>query len=1164
MSEPRFIHLRIHTDYSIIDGLIKIDTLIHKAAELGMPALAITDFTNLYGLIKFYVTAHNFGVKPIIGADFYVENELLGDEITHLTILVKNNKGYQNLILLISAAYKKGYGALGPTIKREWLVIHKEGLLLLSGACMGDVGKCLLRKNPILLEKCLKFYQTYFYDNYYLELLRTGLPDEENYLYQAVNLSAKTGIPVVATNNVRFMKSDDFAVHEIRVAIHNGITLSDTKRSKNYSPQQYLRTEEEMVELFSDIPAALKNSVEIAKRCNVIIPLGEYFLPKFPTGDMDTKDFLIRDAEIGLEKRLQSLYPDKKERDKKRLKYVKRLNTELKVINEMGFPGYFLIVMEFIQWAKDNNIPVGPGRGSGAGSLVAYSLKITDLDPLKFDLLFERFLNLERISMPDFDIDFCMEKRDQVIDHVAKMYGREAVSQIITFGTMAAKGAIRDVGRALGYSYSFVNRISKLIPFEHGITIKKALILEPQLQEIYNKEEEIKELIDIACKLEGITRNAGKHAGGVVIAPTKITDFTPLYCDSEGKNPLTQFDKNDVEYVGLVKFDFLGLRTLTIIKWALKMINDRRVQKKLKNIDISTIPLDDKKCFSLLCRGETTAVFQLESNGMKDLIKRLRPDSFNDMIALIALFRPGPLQSGMVDNFINRKHGREAISYPDVVWQHELLKPILEPTYGIILYQEQVMKIAQVLAGYTLAEADMLRRAMSKKKSEDMVKQRFIFKKGIIRNSIDSKLGMKIFDLLEKFAGYGFNKSHSTAYALVSYQTLWLKTHYPAEFMAAVLTADMDNTDKIVTLIDECWRMGLKILPPDINTGLYNFHVNENNEILYGIGAIKGIGEVPVEAIVQSRKKDGYFKEIFDFCKRIGTQKLNRRVMEKLIMSGAFDSLGQHRAELMFSLKDAFKIADQHAKAEAIGQSDMFGQLVKAPEGIKKIYANIPKWNENLLLENERESLGFYLTGHPINAYLSEIKRYITKLRLKDVNSSLHGEILTVVGLVSKVKIITTKNSDKISVCTLDDCSGRLDIILFSDVLKKYKHLVEKNKILISTGKISFDDFNGLYKMSVYKLIELSKAREKYIKSICILLKEKITASKELFKNLNKILQPYCSGRIPVYLYDNNHQKKEGRTKLNLVFTWYVIPTDNLLSELRMFLSNQKIELKFD
>lgn len=646
MAEPRFIHLRVHSDYSIMDGLAKINPLVNRVAELGMPALAITDFTNFYGLIKFYGAAHAAGIKPIIGADFYLESELLGDEVTHLTILAKDNKGYHNLTLLISAAYQKGYGAIGPTIKREWLVTHKEGLLLLSGGCLGDVGKFLLRGNQQLVEQCLDFYQTHFPDNYYLELVRTGRPDEESYLHAAVQLAAEKGVPIVATNNVRFINSDDFAAHEIRVAIHDGFTLADPKRPKNYSPQQYLRSEQEMVELFADIPEALENSVEIAKRCNVMLRLGEYFLPQFPTGDMATEDFLIKCAKAGLEERLQFLYPDEKERAERRVEYDERLDSELRVINQMGFPGYFLIVMEFIQWSKDNAIPVGPGRGSGAGSLVAYALKITDLDPLEFDLLFERFLNPERVSMPDFDVDFCMEKRDQVIEHVAQMYGREAVSQIITFGTMAAKAVIRDVGRVLGHPYGFVDRISKLVPPDPGMTLEKAFVVEPQLQEIYDADEEVRALIDMARKLEGVTRNAGKHAGGVVIAPTKITDFAPLYCDPEGQNPLTQFDKNDVEYAGLVKFDFLGLRTLTIISWALDMINQRRAKQNLAPIDITTIPLTDQKCFDLLQRAETTAVFQLESRGMKDLIKRLRPDCFEDMIALVALFRPGPLQSG--------------------------------------------------------------------------------------------------------------------------------------------------------------------------------------------------------------------------------------------------------------------------------------------------------------------------------------------------------------------------------------------------------------------------------------------------------------------------------------------------------------------------------------
>ena len=873
MADPRFIHLRVHSDYSMIDGLAKTGPLVKKVASLGMPAFAITDFTNLCGLVKFYGAAHGAGIKPIIGADVYLETELLGDEYAHLTILARNNVGYQNLTLLISEAYKHGYGAAGPTIKQEWLTTYKEGLLLLSGGRMGDVGKFLLRGNRALVDQCLEYYQTHFPDSYYLELIRTGRTDEEAYLHEAVALASEKGLPVVATNDVCFLDSDDFDAHEIRVAIHDGFTLSDPKRPKNYSPQQYMRTEEEMCELFADIPEALENSVEIAKRCNVTIRLGEYFLPQFPTGNMSTEDFLVKKSQEGLEERLAFLFPDPEERQKRRPEYDERLDIELKVINQMGFPGYFLIVMEFIQWSKDNGVPVGPGRGSGAGSLVAYSLKITDLDPLEFDLLFERFLNPERVSMPDFDVDFCMEKRDRVIDHVAEMYGRDAVSQIITFGTMAAKAVIRDVGRVLGHPYGFVDRISKLVPPDPGMTLEKAFAAEPQLPEIYEADEEVKSLIDMARKLEGVTRNAGKHAGGVVISPTKITDFAPLYCDAEGNNPVTQFDKNDVEYAGLVKFDFLGLRTLTIINWALEMINARRAKKSLEPVDISAISLTDQRSFDMLQRSETTAVFQLESRGMKDLIKRLRPDCFEDMIALVALFRPGPLQSGMVDNFIDRKHGVEEISYPDVKWQHESLQPVLEPTYGVILYQEQVMQIAQVLAGYTLGGADMLRRAMGKKKPEEMAKQRSVFEEGAIKNGVDGELAMKIFDLVEKFAGYGFNKSHSAAYALVSYQTLWLKAHYPAEFMAAVMTADMDNTEKVVGLVDECWRMGLKVLPPDINSGLYHFHVNDEGEIVYGIGAIKGVGEGPIEAIVEARQQGGHFKDIFDLCARTDTKK---------------------------------------------------------------------------------------------------------------------------------------------------------------------------------------------------------------------------------------------------------------------------------------------------
>ncbi len=896
MSDPKFIHLRIHSDFSMVDGLSKVPPLVKKVAAMGMPAMALTDFTNLCGLVKFYSTAHNCGVKPIIGADFTLQSEEFGDELTKLTLLAKNNVGYKNLTLLISKAYLRGHVQHQPVIDKAWLVEHAEGLIVLSGGKSGEVGRALLKGNQQQVERCIEFYQTHFADHFYLELIRTGRADEESYLHFALDVAEQYDLPVVATNEVVFITEESFEAHEIRVAIHDGYTLEDPRRPKNYSPKQYLRSEAEMCELFADIPEALANSVEIAKRCNVTVRLGEYFLPNFPTGGMAIEDFLVMKSREGLEERLEFLFPDPEVRAKRRPEYDERLQVELDVINQMGFPGYFLIVMEFIQWSKDNDIPVGPGRGSGAGSLVAYALKITDLDPLEYDLLFERFLNPERVSMPDFDVDFCMDKRDQVIDHVAEMYGRDAVSQIITFGTMAAKAVIRDVGRVLGHPFGFVDRISKLVPPDPGMTLEKAFIAEPALQELYDADEEVKELIDKCRILEGCTRNAGKHAGGVVISPTAITDFAPIYCDAEGNFPVTQFDKNDVETAGLVKFDFLGLRTLTIIDWALGLVNPRLKKAGKPPVRIEAIPLDDARSFRNLQDAKTTAVFQLESRGMKELIKRLQPDCFEDIIALVALFRPGPLQSGMVDNFIDRKHGREAISYPDEKWQHESLKEILEPTYGIILYQEQVMQIAQVLSGYTLGGADMLRRAMGKKKPEEMAKQRAVFQEGAEKNGVDGELAMKIFDLVEKFAGYGFNKSHSAAYALVSYQTLWLKTHYPAEFMAAVMTADMDNTEKVVGLVDECKNMGLTVLPPDINSGLYRFNVDDNGAIVYGIGAIKGVGEGPIEAILEARNKGGYFKDLFDFCARIDLKKVNKRVIEKLILAGALDRLGPHRA----------------------------------------------------------------------------------------------------------------------------------------------------------------------------------------------------------------------------------------------------------------------------
>ncbi|ENM5764505.1 DNA polymerase III subunit alpha [Vibrio mimicus] len=1159
MSDPKFIHLRVHSDFSMVDGLSKVPPLVKKVAAMGMPAMALTDFTNLCGLVKFYSTAHNCGIKPIIGADFTLQSEEFGDELTKLTVLAKNNVGYKNLTLLISKAYLRGHVQHQPVIDKAWLMEHAEGLIVLSGGKNGEIGRALLKGNQQQVEKCLEFYQTHFADHFYLELVRTGRADEESYLHFALELAEQYELPVVATNEVVFITEESFEAHEIRVAIHDGYTLEDPRRPKNYSPKQYLRSEAEMCELFADIPEALENSVEIAKRCNVTVRLGEYFLPNFPTEGMAIEDFLVMKSREGLEERLEFLFPNPEVRAQRRPEYDERLQIELDVINQMGFPGYFLIVMEFIQWSKDNDIPVGPGRGSGAGSLVAYALKITDLDPLEYDLLFERFLNPERVSMPDFDVDFCMDKRDQVIDHVAEMYGRDAVSQIITFGTMAAKAVIRDVGRVLGHPFGFVDRISKLVPPDPGMTLEKAFIAEPALQELYDADEEVKELIDKCRILEGCTRNAGKHAGGVVISPTAITDFAPIYCDAEGNFPVTQFDKNDVETAGLVKFDFLGLRTLTIIDWALGLVNPRLKKMGQPPVRIESIPLDDARSFRNLQDAKTTAVFQLESRGMKELIKRLQPDCFEDIIALVALFRPGPLQSGMVDNFIDRKHGREAISYPDEKWQHESLKEILEPTYGIILYQEQVMQIAQVLSGYTLGGADMLRRAMGKKKPEEMAKQRAVFQEGAEKNGVDGELAMKIFDLVEKFAGYGFNKSHSAAYALVSYQTLWLKTHYPAEFMAAVMTADMDNTEKVVGLVDECKNMGLTVLPPDINSGLYRFNVDDNGAIVYGIGAIKGVGEGPIEAILEARNKDGYFKDLFDFCARIDLKKVNKRVIEKLILAGALDRLGPHRAAMMASVDDAVRAASQHHQAEAFGQTDMFGVLTDAPEEVEQKYTQVPEWPEKVRLEGERETLGLYLTGHPVDEYLKELVKY-TSCRLNEAAPTRRDQSLTVAGLVIAARVMTTKRGTRIGLMTLDDRSGRMEVMLYSEALDRYAEWLEKDKILVVSGQVSFDDFNGGLKMSAREVMDLGSAREKFARGLSIsILQSQI--DQQFFERFSHILEPHRAGTVPVNVY---YQRPDARARLTLGTEWRVTPSDTLLDELKQLLGKDQVELEFN
>ena len=884
---PKFIHLRVHTEYSLIDGLVKIKSLVKNLAELKMPAVAITDHVNLFCLVKMYKTATSQGIKPIAGSDVLVFNSDEPENPYRLTLLAQNHKGYVTLTELVSKAYQKGQSKDGvPMIRREWIEQNHDGLIALSGAMQGDIGRALVADKKDDALHFAMYWQNLFPNRFYLELQRVGKANEENYIAAAIDLAFALNLPVVATNDVRFLKQTEFAAHEVRVCINQGRVLDDERRPKDYTSQQYLRSQEEMQTLFADIPEALENSVEIAKRCSLTLTLGKNYLPDFPTPEgMTINDLIIAESEKGLLERLQHhAVPNE-------AAYHERLKIELDVITQMGFSGYFMIVADFIQWAKNHGIPVGPGRGSGAGSLVAYVLKITDLDPIEFELLFERFLNPERVSMPDFDIDFCMDRRDEVIDYVADHYGRDQVSQIITYGSMAAKAVIRDVGRVLSLGYGFVDRLAKMIPTEVGITLSDALKNSPEMQQAYNNEEDVKTLIDMALILEGTARNAGKHAGGVVIAPTKLTNFTPLYCDYEGNNLVTQFDKSDVESVGLVKFDFLGLRTLTIIDWALQTIDAQNAKKGLPPVDISQIPRDDFASYDLLKKGLTTAVFQLESRGMKELIKKLLPDCFNDIIALVALFRPGPLESGMVDDYVNVKHKRKAAEYA-----HPILEPILEPTNGVILYQEQVMQIARELSGYTLGGADILRRAMGKKDAKEMANQRAVFVSGALANQVTEEIANYVFDLVDKFSGYGFNKSHSAAYALVAYQTAWLKAHYPAAFMAAVLSADMDNTDKIVINIEECRLLNIKIIPPSINTSDFKFTVNDNGELVYGLGALKGAGEAALLDMIQERKTNGLFLGLYDLCQRVDLRKFNKRVSEALIKAGALDEFDSNRA----------------------------------------------------------------------------------------------------------------------------------------------------------------------------------------------------------------------------------------------------------------------------
>ncbi|MEJ1095922.1 MULTISPECIES: DNA polymerase III subunit alpha [unclassified Pseudoxanthomonas] len=1130
----RFVHLHLHTEFSMADSIIRVPekpdqadpkkakqpNLLSRAVELRLPALAVTDRNNLFALVKFYKAAEGVGIKPIAGADISVVE---GNETPwQLTLLCRDNTGYLSLSRLLTRAWMEGHRLDGVAIVPEWLKQDCEGLFAIVGR-NSYAGRLALSGRHELAEQHLADWQRTFGENLHLELTRTQRDGEEAFNAFALHAASARGLPVIASNDVRFLDPSGFDAHEARVCISTGRVLDDPKRPREYSAEQYMKSAEQMVELFADVPDAIDNTLALALRCNLELRLGEYALPAYPVPSNETLESWIRSqSHAGLVKRLEKnpLAPGRTRED-----YVERLDRELDVIVGMGFPGYFLIVADFINWAKDHGIPVGPGRGSGAGSLVAWVLGITDLDPIPYDLLFERFLNPERVSMPDFDIDFCMDRRDEVIDYVAAKYGRDRVSQIITYGTMAAKAVVRDTGRVLGYPYGLVDGVAKLIPNILGVTLKDAMgegsseMASQELIDRYRDEDDVRDLIDLARQLEDLTRNAGKHAGGVVIAPSPLSDFCPLYAehdvDGRGKSPVTQFDKDDVEAVGLVKFDFLGLRTLTIIDWAVKAINVRRAGSDEPALDISTIPLDDKATYDqVFSTGATGAVFQFESRGMRELLKRAKPDRFDDLIALVSLYRPGPMD--LIPDFIERKHGRQEVQYPD-----PRVEPILRDTYGIMVYQEQVMQMAQIVGGYSLGGADLLRRAMGKKVPAEMAKHREIFREGAGKGGVEERKADEIFDLMEKFAGYGFNKSHAAAYALVSYQTAWLKCHYPAEFMAAVLSSDMDNTDKVVGFLDEARLLQLNVQPPEVNHSNYMFEATDPRTIRYGLGAIKGVGQGACEAIAAERRRHGSFANLLDFCKRVDSSKLNRRAMEALINAGAVDALGRNRASLMLQMPEVMKATDQLAKERAAGQNSLFGGGDAAP-ALEVVLPESDEWPLSQKLNGERETLGHYLSGHPLDPYREDLRALVgsdlgeldriwssqpageKKGWRPEVNAVLAGQVVGV-----------RRKGDSQMFVQLEDGRGRIECSVFSDSMAEFGPLLTRDRILIVKGGLREDEFSGGFSLRIRQCWDYAQLCANHAQRLSLRLDLRVPG---LWERVDALLARHRPGGTPLRL----------------------------------------------
>ena len=1154
MPETPFIHLRLHSEYSITDGIVRLDDAVARAARYGMPALALSDLANLFGLVKFYSSARSKGIKPLLGSDVHLANETDPDRPYRLLLLCRSRQGYLQLCELLSRAY------LAPRVRGRAEITRRmlhdvgvDGLIALSGGAAGDVGEALLQGNREQAASRARRWEKLFPGAFYLEVQRFGQPQQELLVAATADLAADLALPLVATHPIQFLERDDFKAHEARVCIAEGYMLGDPRRPRLYTEEQYFKSAAEMLELFADLPAALENSLEIAKRCNLQITLGKSYLPAFPTPDGITlDDFLRREAVAGLEVRLQQLFPDAADRLLQRPTYDARLQLETETIVQMGFPGYFLIVADFINWAKHNGCPVGPGRGSGAGSVVAYALGITDLDPLRYALLFERFLNPERVSMPDFDIDFCQDNRWRVIEYVRQKYGAAAVSQIVTFGTMSSKAVIRDVGRVLDLPYNFCDQLSKLIPVETNkpLSLSKAIAAEPQLQARIDDEEEVRDLFDLAARLEDLTRNVGMHAGGVLIAPGKLTDFCPVYSADGGGSVVSQFDKDDVEKVGLVKFDFLGLRNLTIIKLAVDYVEQLSGERP----DLAALAFDDPRAYQILKDGNTTAIFQVESEGMKKLVRKLAPDRFEDIIAVLALYRPGPLGSGMVDDFILRKKGQQKIDY-----YIDDLKSCLEPTYGVIVYQEQVMQIAQIIGGYTLGAADLLRRAMGKKKAEEMALHRDLMREGAKQKGYDEKLTMQLFDLMEKFAEYGFNKSHTAAYAVVTYHTAWLKAHHCAAFMAATLSSDMDVTDTVKIFHDDAIANGLRILGPDVNASEYRFTPVDRSTIRYGLGAVKGTGEQAVTAILKVRAAGGPFTDLFDFCRRADKRLVNRRTIEALIRAGAFDSLDSHRARLLASVGIAMEAAEQ-AERNAM-QVSLFDIFDVGEDGGERgpRYVDVPRWRERQQLNEEKLALGFYFSGHPFHAVQAEVSRFVRK-SLAALEARKETQLLA--GLVVGVRTKITARG-KMAFIQLDDGTSTLEVSVFNEILEAERAKIREDEVLIIEGRVQRDDFagEGRVKIIAERLLTLAEARGRFARHLRLSLNGQASSNARVAAHrLRTLLAPYTPGDCPVRLAYRN-----GDAVCELAFgdASRVRLEDDLLTALREWLSSDNVSVDY-